>query len=398
MKKRLTLFTISAILLGAHLKAQNSFFSSADAYIRQIPPGDKPILFAPGQLAPNGYFPMDRVAFSSDGKTFYYCTNNTWFSSKDLKIYYRHFDGQHWTAPRVLNAGYYAPSFSPDGNKMFFNGKGKSVLYSIRTDSGWSEPAEYFQRSYGLYDFMTTQSGHSYVGSNGNGGNAMNYQTYDICILPVSLSDTSVQSLGIPVNTPGFDGDFYIAPDESYMIISAKEKPDFECELWISFRKADQSWTNPKSLGPLINDGNAHRWGEYVSPDGKYLFYSHGTSPKDCGILWVRFDKLLEKLKHSNFAPYVKLPIAVQTATKGQKFSIIIPETTFVDDDGNNTLRYTASQSNGNPLPAWLTFDAVQKIISGKAPDAGKYSIKVSAIDPAGAKASSIFLLNVSAQ
>jgi hypothetical protein len=47
----------------------------------------------------------------------------------------------------------------------------------------------------------------------------------------------------------------------------------------------------------LINNGLAHRWGQYVTADNKYLFYSHGTSEKDCAIYWVRFDKLLESLR-----------------------------------------------------------------------------------------------------
>ena len=34
-----------------------------------------------------------------------------------------------------------------------------------------------------------------------------------------------------------------------------------------------------------------------VSPDGKYLFFTKGTSEKDCNFYWVRFDTLLKKLK-----------------------------------------------------------------------------------------------------
>ena len=51
------------------------------------------------------------------------------------------------------------------------------------------------------------------------------------------------------------------------------------------------------SLGPKINDGLAHRWGQLVTPDGKYLFYCRGTSEKDCAVYWVRFDKLLASLR-----------------------------------------------------------------------------------------------------
>ena len=81
------------------------------------------------------------------------------------------------------------------------------------------------------------------------------------------------------------------------MIVSAHETKDFEAELWISFRNRDRTWTPPVSLGPKINSGLAHRWGQYVSPDGKYLFYCWGTSEKDCGVYWVRFDKLLKQLR-----------------------------------------------------------------------------------------------------
>jgi hypothetical protein len=101
------------------------------------------------------------------------------------------------------------------------------------------------------------------------------------------------------LNSNGFNGDFYIAPDESYMIISAKESATFESELYISFRNEENTWSVPVSLGPLINDGTAHRWGAYVSPDRRYLFYTKGTSEKDCSIYWVRFDGLFKKLRAS---------------------------------------------------------------------------------------------------
>jgi hypothetical protein len=109
-----------------------------------------------------------------------------------------------------------------------------------------------------------------------------------------------VESLGRPVNEPGFNGDLYIAPDESFMIVSAKETKTYESQLYITFHKHDGTWTEPRSLGAKINEGVAHRWGQYVSPDGKYLFYCHGTSEKDCGIYWVRFDKLLARLRPGN--------------------------------------------------------------------------------------------------
>ncbi len=155
----------------------------------------------------------------------------------------------------------------------------------------------FLDKPYGLYNFMPTKSGVYYTGSNANQGSKRDYSTYDFCTLTISGRDTVIKSLGSPLNTPAFDGDFYIAPDESYIIISAKETKTYECELWISFRKMDKTWTSSQSLGPLINEGLAHRFGQYVSPDGKYLFYTKGTGEKDCNFYWVRFDTLLKWLQ-----------------------------------------------------------------------------------------------------
>jgi hypothetical protein len=210
---------------------------------------------------------------------------------------------------------------------------------------------------------------------------------------PLSGDDTSITTLGKPMNTPGFDGDFFVAPDESYILISAKEKPDYECEIFISYHKPDGTWTNPKSLGALINYGEAHRWGEYVTPDNKYLFYSYGHGPWDCSLYWVRFDNLLEKLKHTNFEPYVKDSISTQKAGLNKLFTFTLPANTFYDDDGNNTLAYTATTSYGSPLPEWLHFTG--QTLTGTPPQKGDFDITIKAIDNAKATAACTFTLRV---
>lgn len=306
MKKRFYLGAIVGLVLTTSiLHAQNNFWKSKNAYLGQKPPGDTPEVFGAGILAKADTFGFDRVAFSDDGKEFYYPTNNTWFSSVNSKIRYFKFENGKWNGPFVLNAHYYAPTFSVDNQTLYFlggkgDGKHSFVWQSHRTANGWSEPEVYLEKSYGLYDFMPAKSGNCYAGSNVHPDKRTDFTDYDISELKMSAKDTTIKSLGPPLNTPGFDGDFYVARDESYIIISAKEQKDYECELWISFRKHNKTWTAPVSLGPLINNGAAHRWGEYVTPDGKYLIYSTGHSPKDCHLAWVRFDNLLAKLKKEN--------------------------------------------------------------------------------------------------
>lgn len=300
MKKLVVLFVI-CLYPGVFLSAQNDFWKSKDAYLGQKPPGDKPEVFAEQLLMINDTFPFDRVAFSADGREFYYPSSNTWFNSVPTKIRYFSYRNGKWNGPFVLNEHYGAPTFSMDGNKLFFQGgkrDGKHFFVwqmSRRPGGGWTEPSVYLSVSYPLYDFMPTRSGTCYAGSPVHEDTARH--DMDICEMKLSPGDTTIRSLGEPINTAGFDGDFFVASDESYMIVSTKETKDFECELWISFHKPGGGWMPLVSLGPEINNGLAHRWGQYVSPDGKYLFYSTGHSPKDCRIVWVRFDRLLAKLR-----------------------------------------------------------------------------------------------------
>ncbi len=282
-----------------------------------------------------------------------------------------------------------------DGKTLYFIGGGKGTVSAMyKKDTGWTAPASFMKRNYGIYNFAPASSGRFYAASNIK-GNINDYTCYDICLLPSSDNDTVAHTLGKPLNTPGFDGDFFIAQDESYIVISAREKPDYECELFISYHKKDGGWTNPKTLGPLINNDPAHRWGEYVTPDNKYLFYSYGHGPKDCAVYWVRFDNLLESLRHTNFEPYVKDSINNQHAAINKSYSYTIPASTFIDDDGNNTLTYSALLKDGNALPGWLTFDHKKKMFTGSAAVKGIYTIVVTATDTEKATAATTFLLTV---
>jgi len=241
---------------------------------------------------------MGRVAFSHDGKEFYYTQNDSWESGAHAKLKMMRYADHRWGKPAIVAEQFLSPTLSMDGDTLFMRKGGMhNVWESRRTGDGWSAPTSFLEKPFGVYDFMPTLSGNAYVGSDPDPEDVKNRSTYVFSLLTISDGNVSVKSLGRPLNEPGFNGDLYIAPDESYMIVSAKETKTYESELYISFRNPDLTWTVPVSLGPLINNGLAHRWGQYVTPDGKYLFYSYGTSEKDCAIYWVRFDKLLESLR-----------------------------------------------------------------------------------------------------
>src|SRR5262249_12102005 len=53
-------------------------------------------------------------------------------------------------------------------------------------------------------------------------------------------------------------------------------------------------------------------------------------------------------------APVVATPIDDQTVNEAALFNFTVPAGTFFDADVGDTLAYSAGQTNGNPLPAWL--------------------------------------------
>ena len=279
-----------------NLTAQTNFWKSKDAYLGEIPPNDEPKIFGKGILSDSGIV-LGKVAFSKDGKTLYYPFARNWFDYKGSGTKEIKFDGRKWQKPKVIAEEMTNPCLSPNGRSLYLGSGSLQVWVLDKTETGWSEAKLWLDKPYGLYNFQVTTSGDFYVGSNGIQGSKNDFSTYDFCKLTISGNDTTIGSLGEAINTAGFDGDFFIAPDESYIIISAKETPTYECELWISFRKKDKTWTKPQSLGDKINKGLAHRFGQYVTPDGKYLIYTQGTSEADCNFYWVRFDTLLKHLK-----------------------------------------------------------------------------------------------------
>lgn len=295
---RLAASLIIVFCLGfiVNLDAQTNFWESKDAYLGQTPPNDEPEIFGKGILKDSGIV-LGRVTFSNDGKAFYYSFARHWFDDNGSGTKEIKFDGNKWQKPNVIAENITNPALSSDNKKLYLGSGGGQVWILNKTETGWSKPEFWLEKTYGLYNFQATNSGAFYVGSNGTQGSKNDWNTYDFCKLTISGNDTNINSLGSIVNTTGFDGDFFIAPDESYIIISAKETPEYESELWISFRKKDKTWTNPQSLGDKINEGSAHRFGQYVTPDNKYLFYTKGTKEEDTNIYWVRFDTILKRLK-----------------------------------------------------------------------------------------------------
>ena len=89
------------------------------------------------------------------------------------------------------------------------------------------------------------------------------------------------------VNSPHYEADVFVSPDESYVVFAANRPGGRgQGDLHVSFRKPDGKWTASRSLDSINTETDD--FCPYVSPDGKYLFYA---SRGDVYCLDLRMDK-----------------------------------------------------------------------------------------------------------
>ncbi|MFN3189711.1 MAG: cadherin domain-containing protein [Aureliella sp.] len=99
----------------------------------------------------------------------------------------------------------------------------------------------------------------------------------------------------------------------------------------------------------------------------------------------------------ANDPPEVAQPIADQETEPNQVFELTLPAETFVDEDLGDSLRYSATTEAGFSLPDWIDFDASSLTFSGTPADsdAGDLTVRVTAVDDAGASVVDLFVIVV---
>ena len=103
--------------------------------------------------------------------------------------------------------------------------------------------------------------------------------------------------LGLPINSGGALH-AWVAPDESYMLFNSPREGCYtQCDIWISFKMKDETWTNPKNLGEKINSGGDAILCPTVSPDGKYLFFTKLNFNTNTGYIYWVTTQIIDSLK-----------------------------------------------------------------------------------------------------
>jgi ketosteroid isomerase-like protein len=272
-------------------------------YLGQKPPGSHPALFAPGVVSTEKK-ELNSV-FTPDGREFYFTIQD---SQGRWTIMVMSRAGESWTPPQpAAFSGSYSDVdlfITPDGKELFFCSNRPAVgagapkrdfdIWVVdRIGGGWGPPRnpgppvnsdanEYFP--------ALTGDGTLYFQSQRPGGHGA------ADIYRAELRDGAyreAENLGLAINSPGFEGDALISPDEAFLIVSVDRPGGFgRGDLHISFRGHDGSWSIPVNMGATVNT-KANENCPILSPDGKYLFF---TSADD--IYWVSA-QVIETLKAS---------------------------------------------------------------------------------------------------
>jgi hypothetical protein len=294
MKRKIAFIGLffSVILCLINCKQQSEFPALTGEYLGQEPPGMEGKLFAPGIMS-TGLRELNAVFFPG-GKEVIYSVGVGYM--KWALIMIREENGR-WTKPEVAPfSGEYGgvdPFVSFDGNTVYYcsnrpkSGQGEpednyDIWYVKRTDTGWSEPVNMGppinSDTHEFYPSLT-RDGTVYFQSRREGGIGFS-DIYRARL--VGGKYVEAELLPEPVNSPDFEGDTFVDPDESYVIVSTMRKEDNigQSDLYISFRTEDGSWLPLKNMGRRINSEGGENC-QILSPCGKYLFY---TSRRDTSL------------------------------------------------------------------------------------------------------------------
>lgn len=298
-------YDATAALLVEHGASTETvaFPSLKGPYLGQTPPGDQPALFAPDIVA-SSRFKHGSITFTPDGLQAYwsseYAFNDSGFTVGGILT--SGIDNDRWTVPALarfsaVGNGDDVPFLAPDGKRLYFLSRRSDqpggadgterIWFVDRTDSGWSAPycIAGGPNSHSLHwQFSVATNGNIYFSSrdpHGPGGGDIWVSRY------VDGAWAKPEILEPELNSPSLEMCPFIAPDESYLIVSTDGGGGASggIHLRISFRKPNGGWTKPV---PLDGAGNIPAKGicPIVSGDGKYLFFNTSRGGA-ADIYWV---------------------------------------------------------------------------------------------------------------
>lgn len=276
-------------------------------YFGQAPPGETPIIFAPGIISTDSTIEHGSPTFSPDGNTVFW-QSNLRHKEKETEIFLRtmrRIEGQ-WTIAEVSPYGG-MPAFSPDGKQLYFlpkNQEEKDLCFITKQGEKWSDPKstnliKRFPELKYMYGPSVTNNGTLYFFGHAEGlGSRNDFGIYRAELINGAYAKPELLPPSINAVDNVLNWMPFIAPDESYLLFSSN-RLNAQQDIFISFRLSNRTWTEAYSLGETINTVKGERF-PAVSPDGKYLFFTRWVFRGNEDIMWVSAN-IIDEIKEEVF-------------------------------------------------------------------------------------------------
>jgi len=270
-------------------------FQLSTIYFNQATPGKESEVFAPGVVSIDGIAEFGST-YSKDANEFFFAIERT---RGKAETHYMKRNGNTWSKATPLlvhdRYSYNDPMLSPDQQRLYFisdqplSGSGPKndfdIWYVERNGNGWSPPKNAgpsINSDENEYYVSFTSSGTMYF-SSGRNTSAEHPKDYDVYSAKATKDGFQMaEKLGASINTEQYEGDVFIAPDESYLIVASERPGTFGSgDLFISFKTSEGKWTPVKNMGQNVN-GPRFDYCPFVTADGKILLYTRADD-----IRWV---------------------------------------------------------------------------------------------------------------
>lgn len=260
-------------------------------YLGQTPPGATAELFAPG-IVTTGTYTRD-VAMTPDGSELYF---GVLLGPVTTIIEMHRGEDGVWSEPEVAPFArdsrffYLEPHITPDGSRFLFlstrveqgepeedevrSWANQEIWAMDREGDGWGEP-------YNLGPPVNSEESEFFPSVTRDGtlyftrGIGEGQESYIYRSRMVDGRYQEPERLGPEVNSTPNQFNAFIAPDESYLILSTGDRDDSVggTDYYVVFRNQADEWSGPINMGELVNTPLDGEFSPYVSPDGRYFFF-----------------------------------------------------------------------------------------------------------------------------
>jgi hypothetical protein len=283
----ITLILIGGLVLLSCQQNENDsgtkFPTFSGPYLGQTPPGDEPMLFAPG-IVSTAMYTRD-LTMTPDWKEIYFCVSAYGFNL----IFHTQLENGVWTEPKpasfIQNPEYmhYEPHVTPNGKRLLFlctmpkapgEPENEDIWVVDRTETGWGNPynlgAPVNSENSEFYHSVTRDGTLYFTRQEKGKRTGYIYRSY---LVNGKYSEPEKLPEQVNCGTNRFNA--YIQPDEKYIIVPAMGREDSYggTDYYVVFRNQNDQWSEPINLGEKINTESGREFSASLSPDGKYLFF-----------------------------------------------------------------------------------------------------------------------------